>query len=306
MEIASLDISRDKLYLGKVPTRSDSVRDYIHEDRALCEGRHSYYEHREQWCQLDVCRRLYPLHVSTKRKKSACSYFYACALFSMAANPMLLGPDKKGSPALESTKIWINGGGFPAFWYNFGYAQALLHGVRPEGIEGYSAGALVAVMLACEVCVEKVADVALSLVPMCQIGSLGEVVRVFCDRLLPEDCHARLTGHVKIAMCDPSSFSTKIVSSWASKTEVIACLVATSFIPGFVAFARKDPYYGCIDGLFAYDLDKYRSHGKLVISRPKSGLCGICSNMIVFDKPTALGFYDEGRRQAEDDFGPLR
>jgi len=210
------------------------------------------------------------------------------------------------APLLQQVDIWIDGGGFPAFWYNYGYATALIKGQKCRSVTGYSAGALVASMILCGITVEAVADVALGLVADCGIGSLGDVVFNFCDRLLPDDAHHVLSERVHILTADPRIwYNAKVFSKFDSRKELIDALRASSFIPLFMGFSRSDPVLGCIDGMFARDLNALRSKAHLVITKPdnSTNCCSrYCSNMSVFDKDAALEFYREGIEAASGDF----
>jgi hypothetical protein len=178
--------------------------------------------------------------------------------------------------------VWIDGGGFAAFWYSYGYMSRI---PRPASLHGYSAGALVCVLLTCDV--DDVLDAALAVLSDCTFGTVGDALRRFVETLLPCDAHLRASNYVHIALSDPSAwYKTKIVNSWDTRQDLVDCLVAACFIPGFMGAHRKDPVYGCLDATFAPDLDDYRVNLMRVTPR--------AADLSLIDRDTAMGYYAQG------------
>jgi len=198
----------------------------------------------------------------------------------------------------ENIDVWINGGGFPAFWWGYGYTVAALQNRRARSLTGYSAGALVSALVSCGVEVESALCTAEPLEAECRVGQMGHILRQYCDRLLPEDCHRRLMDNrVALVMCDPAQMGRlKIVRSWTSKEDVIDSLVASSFVPGFMDLALTDPIHGCIDGWFGTDVAEHRDPVKmLVVSYPVATISlDTLISLNAIDRTSAINLYKEG------------
>lgn len=203
----------------------------------------------------------------------------------------------------EKVDVWINGGGFPAFWWGYGFTAGLLQGGRrARSLSGYSAGALVSTLVSCGVEVEVTAAAAEVLLADCRVGNLGHTVRAFCDRVLPDDCHRRLMEHqVSVVMCNPAHMGqVKLVRAWTCKRDVVDSLVASCFVPGAMdgPLAWTDPVHGCIDGWFGTDLATHRAASSpevFVVSYTVPTLSlDTLLGLSALDLRSALDMYGEG------------
>jgi len=161
--------------------------------------------------------------------------------------------------------VLLRGGGFPAFWYNYGYGCAIYNQV--SCFVGYSAGALCATILTFpDLAMQNVLDEALRLRSDVRLGHLDYVITKFLDQLLPEDAHTQANGKLGIILCRPCNMmKAEVVSHWSSRRELIACVVASSFCPGLVSCGLVDPVYGSVDGGLSCDLSAFSSSVSFVI-----------------------------------------
>lgn len=163
--------------------------------------------------------------------------------------------DSDRVPLLEA--LVCEGGGFHAFWYSLGKGSVLRE--RFSSIKGWSSGAMSAVLLATlpRIDFAEVISAALKTkdnVSM-EFGGLHRVVAYFLDLLLPEDAHLTCSGTLGIILCDPREcFRGRVVSTWASRSDLISCVVASTYFPGIVGACPTDPCYGCIDGGLSWNL----------------------------------------------------
>ena len=120
--------------------------------------------------------------------------------------------------------------------------------------------------------------------------------------MLPEDAHLRLAqGRVSICLCDPKGpFTTVFVEAFGSKGEVVDALVASCFIPGFMAMAPVDPVHGAVDAAFALDMDDHRRAAEmLVVSKPIGFMYShLLFNLAAVDEAEAMGLFEQGRTAA--------
>lgn len=162
-------------------------------------------------------------------------------------------------------KLFLEGGGFPAFWYIFGFGNELMRNTfmysNKESINkigGYSAGAIAATLICCHdytnkkmIDKERVIDVCKVCISKYKIGKLEEIVRKMMHELLPMNAHKMANGKLVLMLCDPSNkYRARMVRQWDNRTNLIDCVVASTFIPLLSKFQYKDSVYGCIDGGF--------------------------------------------------------
>jgi len=217
------------------------------------------------------------------------------------------GEDEDKAGSIDPKKaLWCNGGGFPAFWYALGKGLSLRGTGTVERVEGYSAGAMAAALIALEppITVEQVLEAALATKEevRIQLGKLDKVVSSFMDRLLPADAHRLLSGRLGIVICEPrysalpgQGFKGKIVTQWASREDLISCITASAYIPGITGFARRDPVYCCVDGGMSRNL-KDLAAGKLAIAPPDISLKEMFQPL---EKERAMELYSLGAAEAQ-------
>ena len=154
--------------------------------------------------------------------------------------------------------IVFQGGGQYFFW-KIGVAEYLRthYDLSDTIMVGASAGALTSVLLVCGVDAETALGCALRL---CEefgvwdrclrfIGIWGSMVAVWLDRLLPDNAAELCTGKVHILV---SQFlkPKKVVSAFATKQELIGCLLTSTHIPFFMDYCLFRWFQGwwCYDG----------------------------------------------------------
>jgi predicted acylesterase/phospholipase RssA len=142
----------------------------------------------------------------------------------------------------EKNVIVFQAGGQYFFW-NMGVAEYMRENCDLSDITmvGASAGALVAVLLVCEVPAETTLTCALRLCEEFGVwdrwlrffGIWGSMVAVWLDRLLPDNVAELCTDKVHIIV---SQFlkPKKVVSRFTTKQEVIECLLTSIHIPFFM------------------------------------------------------------------------
>jgi hypothetical protein len=81
----------------------------------------------------------------------------------------------------------------------------------------------------------------------------GELVRLFCQELFPDDIHIRCNHRlfISIHLLTPLGIRHDVISSWSSRQDLIDCILASCTIP-FITFPK--PYYTfrdsiCMDGI---------------------------------------------------------
>jgi len=151
----------------------------------------------------------------------------------------------------------LSGGGFHAFWYNLGVSSLLEKNNMPV-LEGWSSGAIACVVgfFLSEIGQTKVLQVALETKDEIKIklfGTLRTVTYNFLNKLLPDDAHIRLSGKIGIYLTN-TTLHGFIVTHWNTRSELISCVIASTFVPGITDFAFHDKHYNCIDGGFARNL----------------------------------------------------
>ena len=123
-------------------------------------------------------------------------------------------------------------------------------------------------------------------------GRLDAVVRAYMEKVLPMNAHVRATGKLGIILCESlGKRYGKIVRQWDTRDELIACIVASSFVPGIVGFRLKDPVYGCIDGGFSRNLEELKK-GKVFVNSPA---VPFCEQFQPITEEHALSLCEQGR-----------
>jgi len=154
--------------------------------------------------------------------------------------------------------IVFQGGGQYFFW-NMGVAKYLLEhfDLTNTKVVGASAGALAAVFIVCGIDAEKTLECALRLCDdfgvwdrwLRFVGIWGNMVGVWLDRLLPENAAELCTNKVHILVSQILK-PKKIVSAFATKQELIECLLTSTHVPFFMDYWPFRWFQGwwCYDG----------------------------------------------------------
>ena len=192
-------------------------------------------------------------------------------------------------------KILIEGGGFPAFWYNYGYGYKLLKNIKTKTdcssnmLVGYSAGALVsAILIFDEIEIDDVIKISTNILNDYSnrnigLGFLGRIITNMFNEILPNDAHIKSNNKLGIILCDPNNDNKcKLVSQWTSKEELIQCLVSSCYIPFFTGCGRlTDEYYNCRDAIFSSNLESFKNDYNIIIKQQyediRYGFLRICS-----------------------------
>ena len=134
-------------------------------------------------------------------------------------------------------KLLIEGGGFPAFWYSFGYGKQMLRQITPKFIAGYSAGSLVAVLLLLpDTNTHGIMELFYSTSRCCNICALESLIRTTMSACLPNNIHDIANGKLGVILCATNNnHKCKMVIHWESKEELIDCLVACSYLSSATA-----------------------------------------------------------------------
>lgn len=155
----------------------------------------------------------------------------------------------------SSDAYMCDGGGFPAFWHCMGSG----HAIGPHRYVGWSSGAIAAVLLVTipQITFTELVRAALDTRHAVHLGfgRLRYGIEHFLDALLPKDAHSICNGALEIILCDPRKlFCARIETFWSTREQLIGCVVASSWVPGFVGMRFTDPLYGCMDGGFCLNL----------------------------------------------------
>lgn len=172
-------------------------------------------------------------------------------------------------------KVIVGGGGFPQFWYAIGFGRALIADRQPSLIAGMSAGSLVAALLVLsDHSIEDIMDVCVALVRESRPGAMAKVIKNMMDSLLPPDAHTAADGHLGIVVSDPrNGRKCRLITTWDSRDQLISCLIASCYIPGFMACDCRwsDPVYNCRDALFSSNKEAFKEAFDMKIIRPVVG-----------------------------------
>jgi hypothetical protein len=174
--------------------------------------------------------------------------------------PPFRGPPTTDTHPLPLRLGWAGSGLF--FWWQLG-AVAYLRGrydlSKVEQV-GASGGALAAALAACDVCPDATMDVALELSdrygvwsrPLGLMGVWGRIVEEWLDALLPEDAHERCSGRVGVVYTVLPSCEQVVAREFATRRDLIECLLASAHVPLFLDFRLARPVRGAlaVDGSF--------------------------------------------------------
>ena len=183
-------------------------------------------------------------------------------------------------------KILIEGGGFPAFWYNYGYGYKLLKNIktetdyRPNMLVGYSAGALVSTILIFdEIEIDDVIQITNNIFNdysnrIIGFGFLERTITNMFNEILPNDAHIRTNNKLGIILCDPNNDNKcRLETEWTSKEELIQCLVSSCYIPFFTGCGRlTDEYYNCRDAIFSSNLESLKDDFDIIIKKSQEDI----------------------------------
>ena len=175
-----------------------------------------------------------------------------------------------------SETLLCRGGGFPAFWYSLGHVSIVYDTTKI--IEGYSSGALAAIFIIFfDDNLERIIKVSLDSYDETKVGlyglfgiSLSDVIYTMPDNFLPVDAHIQAEGRLGIIITSLKLHGT-IVRTWASRDDLIACVVASCFIPGVSDFSICDPIYKSFDGGFAMNLSDLCRGKRIIESTLETG-----------------------------------
>lgn len=132
------------------------------------------------------------------------------------------------------------------------------------------------------------------------LGRLHYVVAYFLDKLLPHNAHILCEGTLGIILCDPRRcFRARVETSWSSRTQLIDCIIASTYVPGFVGMTLTDPLYRCVDGGFSTDLRSLRA-GVWTTRGPPAGFL---ESFRPITSEHALDLFQRGRRDAINQLG---
>jgi hypothetical protein len=136
-------------------------------------------------------------------------------------------------------EVFVAGGGFPAFWYNYGLAAATVR--DSEVVWGASAGAMVGCGVAAGVPFNHMLEAAASAIARHQenarIGSLQRVIVSFLERAFPDGTHELVSGRLRIVLCEPTcgflpsysySGNAKVISDFESGQDLRDALLASA------------------------------------------------------------------------------
>lgn len=175
------------------------------------------------------------------------------ALVTVAPPPTIAAPTPP-QPAIS----WCGGGIY--FFWELGVARFILenYSLKNVTLNGASAGALIAVLLACQVSPKEAVRAAHRLAneagvfdrPLGLAGVWGELIRNWLRELLPLDAAERCQGRVRIVVTESPTLRLRYLDDFESKEDLIDCLMASVHIPFFLdgraAFSYKGRQY--IDG----------------------------------------------------------
>ena len=196
-------------------------------------------------------------------------------------------------------KLLIEGGGFPAFWYSFGYSKQFFRKITPRFVAGYSAGSLVAVlMLISDVTTHNIMELFYQTSSCCNICFLEPLIRNTMDIFLPRDIHEIANGRLGIVLSAANNNNKcKMVIHWESKKELIDCLVASCYIPFLMNGCNTcDSRYQCRDAIFSSDLKEFTRKFDYIIQRnaPNDGIFHFIENVISVPPLEALDLVYHG------------
>lgn len=193
--------------------------------------------------------------------------------------------------------LMCEGGGFHAFWYSLGKGSVLRDHV--QSVRGWSSGAMAAVLLVALPQIDFVSLISVALETKQNVriglGRLHLVVAYFLDKLLPHDAHLTCTGALGIILCDPRQcFCGRVETAWSSRAQLIACVVASTYVPGLVGMRLTDPLYRCVDGGISCNLKRLSANTWTTKGPP----AGFLESFRPITKEHAFDLFERGRQDA--------
>lgn len=128
---------------------------------------------------------------------------------------------------------------------------------------GASSGAFAAACIICKVDTNVCIDIYRELQQRDDKMYIGEVMKEFCERVLPSDahllCNKRL--YVAIHILSLCGIRRKIINEFHSREDLIDCLLASSTVPyyTFPKLYYKFREWNCIDGIYPQPIGKYKT-----------------------------------------------
>lgn len=194
----------------------------------------------------------------------------------------------------KNNTLMCTGSGIPGFWYTLGYGYNY---DCKKVIEGYSSGALSAVitLFLDEIGgIDHVIDVIYDIdYDLTRVGMLHRGIKTLLHTILPKDAHIRAKDRLGIIISS-MGFKGTIVRQWDTRDDLIACVVASCFIPVVLDLSFCDPVYKSIDGGFALNLF-HLCKDKKIIGIRKVGYLNLFRKI---SKERAKALFNIGRRDA--------
>ena len=191
-------------------------------------------------------------------------------------------------------KLLVTGGGFQAFWYNYGALHSRLNNLSLyDTIYTFSSGAIATVIKIADIRFEKLISICLHIKDkfkgsICSIN-LTNILREFLEEILPENIHELMSIYPIHIVYSSVLFQTYDITSWNSKKDVIDCIVKSCYIP---ILSGSFSYY--LDGTFSL----YMWYARMYPSISVKVISNISSNPLHFicpiTKEHALEYYKKG------------
>ena len=202
-------------------------------------------------------------------------------------------------PKNRVDKLLIEGGGFPAFWYSFGYGKQFMRQITPKFIAGYSAGSLVAVLLLVpDSNTHNIMELFYRSARCCNLCLLETLIRTTMTECLPPNIHEIANGKLGIVLCASKNYNKcKMVIHWENKEELIDCIVASCYIPFLMDGCNSnDKRYQCRDAIFSSDLNEFTKNFDYIIRRENqnNGIFNFIENIITIPPGEAIDLVYHG------------
>ncbi|KAG7671269.1 putative Omega-hydroxyceramide transacylase [Nannochloris sp. 'desiccata'] len=179
----------------------------------------------------------------------------------MNSVPLTTAP-AAGTTTTQQPVFNIGGGGV-LFWWMAGAIKELCHKgpnslTEHYSLRGASAGALAAVLGACQIDTEDALDLAHKLAlengvferPLGLVGVWGGMLRTWLHHLLPEDAAERCSGKVQVVVTAVPRLKREIISNFKNKNEVIEACLGSAHVPFLMdgKFAARIKGQRVVDG----------------------------------------------------------